>query len=198
MKRIAVSLALTAVVAAAAVAATEAVFADAARPNGRRTRDHVRSAQAAVASETALPSAIAAQLTQSGTASAELGAEPSQGSYHAINATTHVWVVPGRAGTCLVIPSAGGWIAIACGLTATIDAHGLIETRSTSSGPVLTGYVPAGASVTVASSNGSTAAVAVQGGVFMYEAGPTAQTTVTVHLANGQSSSQPVKYSPAP
>ncbi len=143
----------------------------------------LRSAKlAASSSETALPALTDKRLTEPETLVSELELEPAHASYIEINATTHGWVIPGRSGMCLAV-SMSVSIVRDCGPLASADAGGLVMVRRSSSGPIIYGLVPDGASVTVTNGDGSSSSVPVTSNVFMY-ADPTAQ-SVSVQAVGG-------------
>lgn len=133
-----------------------------------------QTAKAASASpEAMLPAVTIRHLTEAGTLDSELGLEPTRATYVQFNSATHGWVVPGQSGMCLLV-SKGIAILSDCGSLANVDAGSLVMVRESSSGPVIYGLVPDGASVTVANAGGSSSSVPVTSNVFMY-ADPAAQ-----------------------
>jgi hypothetical protein len=137
-----------------------------------------------VSPKAALPVETAQHLTEVGTETSEYELEPARAAYVALNSTDHGWVVPGRGGICLVLPSPSNrlYIGTTCASTANADAGGLVTVeRPTSGPPVAYGLVPDGASVTAIDNDGSSTAVPVTGNLFMY--GGQAQ-SVSVHIAD--------------
>jgi hypothetical protein len=194
MKRTIVPILLAATISAfAAITISEAsstpVHASARRMANRSLKDTfavLRSARVAAASpEATLPAETAKHLTELGTEISEYELEPARAAYVTLTSTDHGWVVPGRSGICLVLPSPSNpiYIGTTCASTTDADAGGLFTVeRPTSGSPVAYGLVPDGASVTATDRNGSSTTVPVTSNLFMY--GGQAQ-SVSVHVAGG-------------
>jgi hypothetical protein len=183
MKRILITVFLAATAASmAAIAISEAAPTPLRSPHPARSTKRapdgrfsvLRSAKlAASSSEAALPALTIKRLTEPGTLVSELELEPTRASYVEINAAAHAWVIPGQRGICLAVHN-GIAIVTVCGTLASADAGGLVIVKRPSSGPIIYGLVPDGASVTVTNRDGSSGCVPVTDNVFMY-AGPTVQ-----------------------
>jgi hypothetical protein len=192
MKR---ALSIILVVSAAvlgAIAVSQA--ASTSRHLARRAHFSVlRSANAAASTAAAaLPASTAKYVTEPGTLAAEYEIEPAGAAYVEINATTHAWVIPGRKGMCLVVPVWKGLsIDTSCGSTANAAGGSLVMILQPSSGPVVYGLVPDGASVTVTNNDGTSKNVPVAHNVFLY-AGLSAR-AVTVHPQGGEGFTTPIK-----
>jgi type II secretory pathway pseudopilin PulG len=192
MKRIIITIVLAATISAfAAITMSEAsstpVRASAQRIAHRSLKDTfsvLRSAKAAVASP-ALPAETAKSLTEVGAETSEYGLEPARAAYVAVTPTDHGWVVPGRNGICLVLPSPSNqiYIGTTCASTTDADAGGLFTVERPSSGPpVAYGLVPNGASVTAINKDGSSTSVPITSNLFMY-GGQTVR-SVSIHIAD--------------
>jgi hypothetical protein len=143
----------------------------------------LRSAKlAAASSETALPALTEKHLTEPETLVSELELEPARASYVEIDATTHGWVIPGRKRICLAVATRIS-IVSGCGSLASADAGGLVMVQRPSTGPIIYGVVPDGATVTVTDTDGSSNSVRVTSNVFRY-AEPTAK-SVSVRAGGG-------------
>jgi hypothetical protein len=172
MKRIAITTFLTLTAALGVFAISQA----ASPPHHSIT---VRSSTSS--SDVPLPASTVKQLTTPGTLTSEYELEPEQATY---DAAAHTWVIPGRGGMCLAVSTPdGNYVDTGCGLIANANAGGLVMVRRSASGPVIYGFVPPGASVTVTDADGSNASPSVTDSVFMY-ADPTAR-SVTVHVGSG-------------
>ena len=193
MKRTIVPILLAAAVSAvAAITISEAssapVRASAGPALGRSLKDTfsvLRSAKAgATSSQAALPAATATHLTEPNAEVSEYGLEPARATYVALTSTAHGWVVPGRSGICLVLPSPSNpiYIGTTCASTTSADAGGLIAVeRPTSGPPVAYGLVPNGASVTATDVDGSSTTVPITSGLFLYGGQTVRSVTVHVH-----------------
>jgi hypothetical protein len=193
MKRTIVPILLAASISVfAAITMAEAsstpVRASARRVANRSLKDTfsvLRSARvAAVSPEAALPAVTAKHLTELGTEMSEYELEPARAAYVALTSTDHGWVVPGRSGICLVVPSPSNriYIGTTCASTSDADAGGLYTVeRPTSGPPVAYGVVPNGASVTAINKDGSSTTVPITSNLFMY-GGQTVR-SVSVHVA---------------
>jgi hypothetical protein len=192
MKRTIVPILLAAIISAFAAITMSAASSTPVRASARRVANRslkdtfsvLRSARvAAVSPEAALPAVTAKHLTELGTEISEYELEPARAAYVALISTDHGWVVPGRSGICLVLPSPSNrlYIGWTCVSTANADAGGLITVeRPTSGPPVAYGLVPNGASVTATNKDGSSTTVPITSNLFMY--GGQAQ-SVSVHVA---------------
>jgi hypothetical protein len=107
--------------------------------------------------------------------------EPAQARYIEGDGT-HAWVVPGGNGICLALPTAAS-ITTGCGSLADASTEGLLVVERPSSGLVIYGLVPNGASVTVTNQDGSSAGVPVAGNFFAY--GDPSAESVSVAKADG-------------
>jgi len=187
------SIILVAIAAAlGAIAVSQAASAPRRLARGARF-SVLRSAKAAVSTAaTALPASTAKYVTEPGTLASEYEIEPAGAAYVEINATTHAWVIPGRKGMCLVVPVWKGLsIDTSCGSTANAAGGSLVMILRPSSGPVVYGLAPDGASVTATNNDGTSKNVPVAHNVFMY-AGPSAK-AVTVHPQGGEEMTTPIK-----
>jgi hypothetical protein len=138
-------------------------------------------------SSTTLPAVSVQHLSESGTLVAEYELEPAQARYIEINATTHAWVIPGRRGLCLAIPAFDGASTdVGCGSLASVTAGGLLVVQRPSSGPVIYGLVPNGASVTVANQDSSSTSVPISNNAFVYH--DTTARSVSIQLGDGSTS----------
>jgi hypothetical protein len=155
---------------------------------GAYTISHAASApdsspaqSSASSSDTALPASTASQLTKPGTLTSEYELEPEHAVYSAPALT---WVIPGRNGMCLAMSAPDGFsIATGCGKLTNADTGGLVIVRRAASGPVIYGFAPPDASVTITNDDGSSVSPSVTDSVFM-ESDPTAR-SVTVRVGTG-------------
>jgi hypothetical protein len=147
----------------------------------------LRSAKvAALSSEAALPAGPAKHLIELGTEISEYELEPARAVYVALTPTDHGWVIPGRSGICLVLPSLSNrlYMGTTCASSASADAGGLITVeRPTSGPPVAYGLVPNGASVTATDKDGSSTTVPITSNLFVY-GGQTVR-SVSLHVPGG-------------
>jgi hypothetical protein len=180
MKRIIVPILLAAIVSAFAAITMSEASSTPVRASARRvatrslksTFSVLSRARAAAASpEAALPAVTAKHLTELGTEMSEYELEPARAAYVALTSVAHGWVVPGRSGICLVVPSPSNriYIGTTCASTTDAEAGGLYSVeRPTSGPPVAYGLVPNGASVTAINKDGSTTTVPITSNLFMY------------------------------
>jgi hypothetical protein len=193
MKRTIIPIVLAATISAvAAITISEAsstpVRASARRVANRSLKDTfsvLRSAKGAATSPgAALPAGTATHLTEPSAEVSEYELEPTRAAYVTLNPSVHGWVVPGRSGICLVLPSPSNpiYIGTTCASTTSVDAGGLISVeRPTSGPPVAYGLVPNGASVTATGTDGSSTTVPITGSnLFMY-GGQTVR-SVSIHV----------------
>lgn len=172
MKRIAITIVLTSAMVLGAYAISQA-----ASSPGRQASQTSTSL-----SDTAVPSSTAEELTEPGTAISEYGIEPERATY---SAAARTWVIPGRSGMCLVaLTPDGNFTDTSCHSLADADSGGLVMIRRSASGPVIYGYAPSGASVTITNEDGSSVSPPVTNDVFMY-ADSTAS-SVAVHVGSGE------------
>lgn len=194
MKRVIVTIVLATTVAAFVAIAVSEASSTPARTSARRmsrplrdTFSVLRSAKIAESSpESALPANMAEHLTEPGAEVSEYELEPERAVYVGLTPTDHGWLVPGRSGICLVLPSPSNpiYIGTTCASIKSAEADGLVSVeRPTSGPPVAYGLVPNGASVTANDTDGSSAAVPVTGDMFLY-GGETVR-SVSIHLPNG-------------
>ena len=172
---VAATTAALAAIAVAPAAPTPGSSSKLARSAHRRLDSRfsvLRTAKLAGSSSgAALPTATAKHLTEPGTLVSEFALEPANAAAVEIN-NTRAWVIPGRRGMCLAV--SGVLVTTeACGPLASADAGGLVMVQRPSSGPVISGLVPDGASVTLTDTDGSSTSVPVTSNVFM-RADPTA------------------------
>jgi hypothetical protein len=173
---------LITVIVAAIIAALAAIAVSAAAPTPRIPAKPTQSADrrlgsrfsvlAGSSSGAALPAGTATHLTAPGTLVSEFALEPTSAVAVEIN-DTQAWVIPGRRGICLAVSGVLLTTEV-CGPLANADAGCLVMVLRPSSGPVIYGLVPDGASVTVTDTDGSSSGVPVTNNVFV-RADPTAQ-----------------------
>lgn len=180
MKRTIVTILLAAAVSVFAAISMSAASSTPARVSARRVAHRsltdtfavLRSAKVAAASpEAALPAETAKHLTELGTEMAEYELDPARAVYVALTSTDHGWVVPGRSGICLVLPSPSNhlYIGTTCTSVTAADAGGLSTVERPTSGPAVAyGLVPNGASVTATNEAGSSTTVPITSNLFMY------------------------------
>jgi len=195
MKRTIVPILLAATISAfAAITMSEAsstpVRASARRVANRSLKDTfsvLRSAKVAATSpEVALPPKTAEHLTEPSAEVSEYELEPARAAYVTLTPTDHGWVVPGRSGICLVLPSPSNpiYIGTTCASITDADAGALVAVeRPTSGPPVAYGLVPNGASVTATAMDGSSTTVPISGNLFMY--GGQSVRSVSIHIPGG-------------
>jgi hypothetical protein len=127
----------------------------------------LRSARLAASAspDTALPAEYAEHLVEAGTIYAKFELEPAEAHVVPVAGTSGLWVIPGRNGICLAIPDAV-LITTDCGSVAKATTDGLMVVQRPSSGPVVYGLVPDGASVSAEGMDGSATTVGVADNVF--------------------------------
>ena len=108
------------------------------------------------------------------------GINPSLGREAGSVGTHHLWLIPGRSGSCLELADGGS----ACGPNAFVARQGvwLMLVPVTGAAPTVYGVVPDGASV-----SGHAARVSQSGNAFMVRPSSRRAGRVTVHLASGAS-----------
>jgi hypothetical protein len=188
MKRIIIPIFLAVATALTAIVVSHAASTSFVRSKSARLDDGfsvLGSAKLADStSNTTLPALSVKHLSESGTLVAEYELEPAQARYIEINATTHAWVIPGRSGLCLAIPAFhGASIDVGCDSLARVNSGDFVMVRRPSSGPVIYGLVPNGASVTVTNQDSSSTGVPVTNNVFIY--GDATAQSVSVQLGDG-------------
>ncbi|HEY1833851.1 MAG TPA: hypothetical protein VGG08_05390 [Solirubrobacteraceae bacterium] len=143
-----------------------------------------RGRAAAASPSTALPQSVDESLTKPGTIVSEYELEPDHAAFVEVDASTHVWIIPGHNGMCVAVPAFHGIsVASSCGPASSVNADGLIMVRRPSSGPVIYGVVPDGASVTVIDKDGSSVQVPAKNNVFVYVGGNPG--SVSIRAASG-------------
>jgi hypothetical protein len=137
-----------------------------------------------VKSDAGLPASYVNRLGKSGTLVEGYALRPALARRVTVGTAERGWVVPGRAGACLVVlASHGGPLDYGCDSLARIKAGGIVMVRRLRTGPVANGLVSEDASVTVTTGDGKRMSVPVRGGVFSFDG---AVQSVSVRGANGR------------
>lgn len=149
-----------------------------------------RSAKAAAASATPLPSGVAERFTEPGTEVAAFDLEPAETRSLNVDGT-QVWITPGAKGLCVTLsepskPGEPGLLSSGCNSASLIASKGdlLVSREPSGSGFTLDGLVPDGDSVTITNQDGSNTTVPVTSNFFQYNGGAAAQ-SVSIHSSGG-------------